>query len=63
MFDFLQRLLGRIITRVSLPKENGWDVVLGSDSTNAQLLLKSQFMENTEVRLEAMGDAKCGTNV
>ena len=54
MFDFLHRLLRRIVTRDCLPEEDNWDALLEFDFTTVQLLSVSQFMEKTEFRIKAM---------
>ena len=63
MLDSLHRLLRRIVSRESLPEENGWDALLGFDFTAVQLLSISQFMEKTEFRTKAMRAAKGRINV
>ena len=63
MLDFLHRLLRRIVSRESLPDENYWDVLLGFEFVDAQLLTVSRFMEKTEFRTKAMSAAKGRINV
>ena len=63
MLDFLHRLLRRIVSRESSPEENYWDVLLGFEFIDAQLLSVSQFMEKTEFRSKAMRAAKGRINV
>ena len=63
MLDFLHRLLRRIVSRESLPEENGWDALLGFEFIDAQLMSISQFMEKTEFRTQAMRAAKDRINV
>ena len=63
MLDFLHRFLRRIVTRDCLPEENDWDALLEFDSTNAEFLSVSQFMEKTEFRTKAMRAAKGRINV
>ena len=63
MLDFLHHLLRRIISRENLTGENDWDVLLGFEFFDAQLLSISQFMEKTEFRTKAMRAAKGRINV
>ena len=63
MLDFLHRLFRRIISRESLPVENDWDALLGFEFVDAQLLLISKCMEETEFRTKAMRAAKGRINV
>ena len=58
MLDFFHRLLRRIVSRDSLPDENGWDALLGFEFVDAQLLTVSQFMEKTEFLTKTMRAAK-----
>ena len=44
-FNFLHRLLRRIVSRKCLREENDWDALLGFEFVDAQLLTVSQFME------------------
>ena len=63
MLDLLHRLLRRNISRESLPEGDDWDVLLGFEIVDAQLLLISQFMEKTEFRTKTMGADKGRINV
>ena len=63
ILDFLHPLLRLVVSRESLPEENGWDALLGFEFIDAQILSVSQFIGKTEIRTKAMRAAKGRINV
>ena len=63
MYDFLYRLLRRVVKRTDLPDESDWDKMRSSDFAVDELLNIPEFMEQTEFRAEALKVAKSRIDV
>ena len=63
MFNFLHRLLQRIVERDTLPDESDWEALRQYDFIETKLLDVPSFMEKTEFRAKAMRVAKSKIDV